>query len=499
MGIFKRAYLYVTRKKVRSILLFLIMLVTGLFLLVGLSIRASAQKAADEVRKTMNTGLVLEMNPISGEHLFELAQNEDGEMERRLKVPLLTQSKLEQLLDIDGVCGFFSEMGHETLYTGLEVRPGGYSKELRQIEETDPQGLNESLRQSRLSDETYSHTNGFYLIEDGRWHPFFANGALELTQGRHIETGDYGKAVISEELAKMNGLQIGDRINSYNFDFITGEQYGTAFESEIVGIFRINFEQDLSNWTSEDNIFANIIFADPNMRHWAQVEYNTHYGNDVLARESDRVISEVTLFVEDPLMLDSVKEQVLANDTVDWSYYSLKRYDHDYQAAAGPLRTMVKLSTVLAVIMAAGALAVLSLILTMWVRSRKREIGILASIGVKKQTTLAQFLLECCVVAAAAFLLAGLLAGPVTDVIGNGLAGMVSSPGSAQPFEVVIDQQSNVMVNKMPDAEVSLTYHLTPGTASGVFLTMLLVSVTSVVVSSMRVIRQKPRDILGGG
>lgn len=49
MGVFKRAYLYVTRKKVRSILLFLIMLVTGLFLLVGLSIRASAQKAADEV------------------------------------------------------------------------------------------------------------------------------------------------------------------------------------------------------------------------------------------------------------------------------------------------------------------------------------------------------------------------------------------------------------------------------------------------------------------
>lgn len=55
---------------------------------------------------------------------------------------------------------------------------------------------------------------------------------------------------------------------------------------------------------------------------------------------------------------------------------------------------MVTLSTILIAAMAIGLLIVLSLILTMWIRGRKREIGILSSLGIKKQAILAQFILE---------------------------------------------------------------------------------------------------------
>ena len=57
MGVFKRAFLYISRKKARSFLLFLIMLLMGLFMLVGVLIRSSAAKAAEDVRKSKTTGV----------------------------------------------------------------------------------------------------------------------------------------------------------------------------------------------------------------------------------------------------------------------------------------------------------------------------------------------------------------------------------------------------------------------------------------------------------
>ena len=118
-------------------------------------------------------------------------------MVRTLKVPLLTRSKLKEILQIDGVQGYYTQMGHETLYTGLDVHPGGYSNSPDTLAEdgTDAEGQSE---EDAYNFDVYSHVNGFYLVDEGKWHPFFINGALELVEGRNIEAEDSGKAVISE-------------------------------------------------------------------------------------------------------------------------------------------------------------------------------------------------------------------------------------------------------------------------------------------------------------
>ena len=70
MGVFKRAFLYISRKKARSFLLFLIMLLMGLFMLVGVLIRSSAAKAAEDVRKSITTGVVFQLTDISGDSIY---------------------------------------------------------------------------------------------------------------------------------------------------------------------------------------------------------------------------------------------------------------------------------------------------------------------------------------------------------------------------------------------------------------------------------------------
>lgn len=498
VGVLKRAYLYITRKRARTVLMFAVLLVMGLFLLTGLSLRAGAKQAAEDVRRTIATGIEIEIAPISGPEIFDLTENEKGETVRIPKIPILKRSQVAQLLAIDGVQGYFTEMGYDPIYTGLDVHPGGYAWSLQAMREDDPEGTYFSEDDWR-STETAMHSNGIYEVADSRWHPFFVNGALELTEGRHVEAGDVGKTIISEELAGRNGLQVGDTIESYNYDFNTGEIYGSAFESEIVGIFRINFEQDLSNWTAEDNILANVMFADPSVRYWSQVESNTHYGRNVLAWEEDPVMWNITLFVEDPLMLESVEEQIKAMEDIDLSFYTMRRYDDEYRAVAKPMNTIAALSTILVVIMSAGTLVILSLILTMWIRSRKREIGILTSIGTKKREILSQFILECCFVAVTAFVLAGVLAGPLTNVVGKQLEGTVNASAGEGGYTAAVDAQLNLTVDRLPSGNMALEYDLLPGTAVLVFLIMLLVCIASVAVSSRQIFRQKPREVLRGG
>ena len=207
----------------------------------------------------------------------------------------------------------------------------------------------------------------------------------------------------------------------------------------------------------------------------------------------DEALPTLTIYVEDPAMLDSVKEQLMQMDSVNWDYYNIETDSQDYQNAAGSLLTMVKLSNVLIVIMAVGSLMILSLILSMWMRSRKYEICVLASIGVKKNAIRMQFLFECCIITAAAFLAAALLAGSVTDFLGNGLLSLLNPSGQASAYEVTLAQEtSDMYVNMAPVRQEALQYNIPPSTAVFVFLAMLAVSVWSVLFSSRHMLNQKP-------
>lgn len=293
-------------------------------------------------------------------------------------------------------------------------------------------------------------------------------------------------------------MKIGDKIEAQQFDGLTEELYGDVYEIEIVGIFRIHFKQKISEFTCEDYILENMIFTDMEMNHWWQVVYSTHYGNDVRAREKDRNYGHLMLYVEDPEMQDSVREELLKIDSVDWEYYKITVYDHDYKVAAKPLRMILSFTNTMIIVMAVGSLVILSLILTMWVKSRKREIGILSSIGVNKRTILKQLLLESCLVAIVAFVLAGVFAKTVTDGIGTGIVNIINITSNSGAYEVISSPgSSEYAINKLPGKQEVLDYAVTPEILVVVFGVMLLVVVSSVLFSSLRIIRQKPREMLG--
>ena len=183
MSIWKRAALYITRKKIRSILLFAILLVMGLFLLVGLSVRSSAEKAAADIRKTLPAGLSLTPNIPANVTAYEVTYDENGEAVYRTTVPILFESDWDDILAIDGVLGCHARMERDSVYTGLEVHPGHNINALAVLNGTAPEreeGERESLEPLRDSIEAYARSNSFAFTYDTEYYPAFVNGALGL-------------------------------------------------------------------------------------------------------------------------------------------------------------------------------------------------------------------------------------------------------------------------------------------------------------------------------
>ena len=235
MNILKRSFLYLIRKKVRSILLFLILFVTGLFLMSGLSIRSTTNQAAEKMRSTIPAGLKLEPVNLSGPEVYDTSYNEAGEIVRKVKLPLITLSVAKELASLPGVNGYYSSMGSNILYTGLHIIPNFNTEYKRELE----QDGNTSSDDYTLA-KIQSQANRFLIVEESESHPYFRNGAMKLVAGHHLHTDDNKKVLISEEIALKNHLTIGDSISGQSFDFMTGQLFGDVYQAEIAGIFRTN-------------------------------------------------------------------------------------------------------------------------------------------------------------------------------------------------------------------------------------------------------------------
>lgn len=493
MNILKRSFLYLIRKKVRSILLFLILFVTGLFLMSGLSIRSTTNQAAEKMRSTIPAGLKLEPVNLSGPEVYDTSYNEAGEIVRKVKLPLITLSVAKELASLPGVNGYYSSMGSNILYTGLHIIPNfntEYKRELEQDGNTSSDDYTLAKIQSRA--------NRFLIVEESESHPYFRNGAMKLVAGHHLHTDDNKKVLISEEIALKNHLTIGDSISGQSFDFMTGQLFGDVYQAEIAGIFRTNFEQQLSDYTMESDILSNAIFAPLELVHWDNIQYNTFYGGDVLAAETDPLLGDITLFVDDPDKLEEVEEAVKAYTDVDWNYYTISRDDSNYKSAAGPLLTMTLFAAGMAVIMIAAALLILLLVITMWTRDRRQEIRILTFLGLDRNSILGQFLLEIGIITAAAFLAAILIISPVINLIGDTLTDFTNPSEGTPSFQVDFEPETQLIhVNRAPIRQDYLSYHVSCRTALVTLFSMSIISITAVILAFRKI--QKSIHLVSSG
>ena len=277
----------------------------------------------------------------------------------------------------------------------------------------------------------------------------FTGRFYQLEQGRHLTERDQNAALVHKTFAEKNSIRPGDKLD------ITKD--GRRVTVTVAGIFSGKGEKPavLQSDMAENHLITNLAVA------------QQLTGSQQLTR--------ATYFAEKPHQLKSLTDRVKSIPIVNWQKFSLT---DNGAAFAGVLQNIAGIQNILtiATIGAAGAgLAVLSLVLVFWVRSRLHEIGILLSIGTSKRQIIGQFLAELAIIAAVSSVFA--------LAIGSIASSQISTALTAQT-----DQSQRVEKTVVQAAPVA--------TYLQAFIFGYMVVLLSAIAATAPIMRQSPKQIL---
>ena len=459
MSIWKRAFLYVIRKKVKTILLFFVLLAMSTFVLTGLSIYKAADDSALNLRRSVGGSIRLELDESNGAN-WQYQQAAGGMMVEYVGTPI-TDKDIQKIMSIDGVKAY-NGIGDGSIYAKDFDFISGFSF-----------GVGSDY--SRLP----SVTNSEYFN-------FFTHKMFQLIDGRHIKEDDDHAVLISSAVAEKNNLKIGDTItvqccyDSGNYPDV---------ELTVVGIYEYKGDTDSFHTTSTDK--RNRLIID----HKAMQE--------IMQRDEIQYDNGIDFFVDDPREIDRIAGEI-KNLDLAWDCFALTVDNSAYEAVAASLLSMQKLTVWLIVGCMVVSVSILILILSMWIKQRKYETGILLSIGITKGRIVFQYILEVLVIAVVAFGLSyftsSLISQGISDLIFNQAAESqpmpeIEVPDDGSEYLDITGQYIPYDTSNMKMVE-SVEVNVSPNNLLYIYVFGTFLIVFSVLAASATVIRMKPKKIL---
>lgn len=421
MNLGLRAILYTVRKWKKTLLVFCLILSISTLVLSGLAIADAQEEQSEELRGVTGASFTVERNLSTG----GWASGNGGSYSTQ---EFISDEMLQEISSVDGVAG----------YDGSIVSMPYYFKE-----------TGESV-------VTTGYTNSFYTYGsiNTEYNDLFASGRFELVEGSHITENITNGLIISRERAEQNGLKIGSKVNGINDPYTDDPEVNM----EIVGIFEVvadkNDEATMYDASTMWD-FSNYAFCSKAAMEAMCVNYGD--GNK---------IQEADFFITDAAQLENVIAEVQNISSINWDSFIISANDEVYQNISSALSDTNTLVTTLIVAITVVSLVLITLILSMSIRSRKRETGILLAVGIAKPAVILQYVLETLLIAVVAFPLAYLSSKQVAGILGI-LFGKTEE-------NVIVTPQHFILV----------------AIAGGILL------VAAVLVSSISAMRLKPRQIL---
>lgn len=461
MSFWKRAFLYVMRKRGKSILLFVILLIMATFVLTGLAVGKASEAAQENLRQSLGGEFKVMVNYSEDNPYFRI-DKEESEMGTMMIVYSemnITNDIIEAIMGTEGIA--YYDASSECLLNpeGIRFIPGNIP-----------------------IDEEFRNMTNTQIVGGTKTSDYFLTGKVSLIEGRHIESTDSHVAAISKDLAEKNGLSIGDSLTLH------GE--GTT-NVEIIGIFEINEERRFVEQVTSYDKLENKIFLDVESLQSLLPNYMAGF--------------DTALFkVNDPAQLDDIVQQVKNLSSVDWRVFTLETNNQIYLDTVTPLSKLDTLVTTLLIVIVAVSAVILSLILTMWSKSRIHETGVFLSVGIRKSAIIGQYLVEVLLIAILAFGLSYFTSNAISNQLGNSLlqqsvqeATMPENDvGNAEAEVAVPGVAANGEENTSPEEVKHIQVSIDLDNMIQLYLIGFAVLILSVGASSAVVMRLKPREIL---
>ena len=380
MSVGKRAFLYLTRKKGKNLLLGIVFLLISFSLLTESVVYSGIRQVSKDLRSSI--GASFDIRP------YELFDIEKGQVSSK-GIPCIDEQSIHQVI---------SKIGEEL--KSYNTEHSGYVK-------------GENLSFIAGTGHTEENNMGTVkAVRDSSLCEAFFDEEYQLIEGEHIRPEDKNKVLISKPLAKQNHLSVGDKITLTHakLGVDKGEYTDLLKEKSVYETVEIKGIYDIKNISDHDlNPTAkrteNLLFSDSQLLINLQEQKEGIYEG------------KITFYISDPLHLDEMVSEKKNISSINWDNHNINVNNFKYSKIEKQLQSMQTIVVALIIITSVLGGVVLLLILTLKIRGRIREVGILFAIGKSKQQIIAQFLMEIMILFFLGFLLAFILFLPFADLL----------------------------------------------------------------------------------
>ena len=366
MMIWKRAIRYVTRKRSKCLLLFMMLFIIGVFILSTLTVKRTLRVSEEHLRESLGGSFEINVkyskdNPYYHEEEVE----ENGAKDILMySTKQLSSDLIKRIEEIEGVkfCN-------------------GTTETLCQVE-----GI-QSIQGTIALDEEFKNLKKMVATNDSKTNEDFISGKVKLIEGRPLTSKEQGAVLLSREIAELNRVNVDDKI-------IILDSSGKSVPVTVVGIFEPQIDEKALDMVTAYDKLQNRIYTD--LKTLLNVEKQDYiYGYD-----------KILVTIKDPTCLQKIIKKIKGLEGFDNKAFEVDANNETYQTTINSLKKIDTITDILLWICIGISIVILTLVLTMWNRERIHETGVYLALGIKKRQIILQYLLEVLLIGSVAFSIA---------------------------------------------------------------------------------------------
>lgn len=341
------------------------------------------------------------------------------------------------------------------------------------------------LKKDILVSAGFEHAGTVRSNSSSEQDELFADGTFELTEGRHLNKNDGGKALIHRNLAEANGLSVGDIIGldfpgeiveDLSGDYDTENMDLKGSNVQIVGIFQTaQPAEEASGLELSHLLCENSCFIDMNT-------YSSFFRSD-----GSTFFHKVTFTISNSAELENAVNTIQNLDWIDWSACSIWSDIDVYGPVIDALSSLNDLLETGLLLILLVCLLILIIIISYGVKRRKKETGILLALGITPNSIVLQHIIEALLSTVTAILLSIILSGGIvksgSDYLINTTVNQANENGDASHNDPGILKTNPVFTL------ASTTIY------SAALLETALVTISAIAVS-VPFMRKKPNELI---
>ena len=385
MYILKNAWTSIKRNKGRNILIGIIIIVISAASAITLAIRESANSIVKAYQEKNEIEASISMNR---ENLMKNFRDGDKSQEDMINsfnnIESLSEDEIVKYGESDYVKSYYYTYTLGTNGKDIEAATSSIEKKSDDSSSNRPNmpegfGDSEKVFNKREQEGSFKLVgyNSYEDMED------FINGNYTITDGEVSSDFEGNNCVISEELATLNDIKVGDTIT-----LVDVKDEEKTYEIKVTGIYKEKSD-DSESMTKMFTNSANKIIT------------NVNFIKNMVNNNSElKPTITPTYIIKDKKSLEKFKDEVSEKGLSE--YYQVTDNTEEIASATESVDNVKVFATTFLIITLIIGGVVLVVINMINIRERKYEIGVLRTIGMKKSIVSTQFMLELLIVAVAA-------------------------------------------------------------------------------------------------